>query len=1458
MAYIGREPTNTGEFLLIDDISGDFNGSDVSFTLQVGLLDVTPAAANTVIVLDGVVQEPTTAYSISGSTITFTEAPDNGLSFYGLLAGQSQYIANSSVTNEHISAATSISGSKISTDFGAQNIQITHITASGNISASGIVIADTFQSTGGDIDGISFTDDLNITGNITASGNISASGIFTAEGLVVSDDANITDNLTVGGDLDISDTIYHTGDSNTKIRFPEVDTITFHTSGNERMRISAGGHITASGAVSASGTITANQYGGNISGSVTSTGSFGKIVVGNDIDLVEDQRIHFEADKTTYIESHASDTLRAVVNNRQMFLLDEDTGNRAVFGNGTKVFVGSNNNRIPTASLHIGGDIWASGSTGNVTASGNISSSANIIGNTFTGTFNGVLSSSAQEAASISGSFGNQRVGTTDDVKFANITGSNNISASGNLSITGNVDVDGTSNFSGNVTLQNDLTVTGRIDAEEIHTTFISSSIAQATGSNIFGDSVGDSHQFTGSIDVSGSGTVLKVSDGNVVVSDTLTATNIGAFTAAGAIDFDNQNMTNVDIDSGNIDAVTFGSTTKSMISGSRDAASISGSRDAASISGSFGNQRVGTTDDVKFANITGSGNISGSFTSTGSFGHITLSEGLEIGGVFKTSLSNNDLGSGNTIFGKNAGANLDAGSNNNVFIGENVADHALMDDCIENIAIGYGALSALVSGDKNITIGYSAGELISSGSDNILIGDRTGDQATDSEGMVVIGSGAATAALTNGSNGLVAIGYQAGAAVTSAAGTTLVGYAAGDSITTGNNNTAIGRHALGTEDTNIENTAVGFEALKTQNGADGNTAVGFRAGLDLTSGGANTFVGAETAANVTTGADNVMMGKAAGVNTQTTSGSVLLGRSAGRDISTGNENIAIGKEAMFDGTVTGDNNIAIGTNAGDALTSGFNNIAIGKQSFTRATTANENVAIGNNALGQNTYTSSGSVAIGYFALGDSENGATNVGIGYRAGKGVTTGWSNVIIGKDAARQITTARENVIIGAGAYESANSSENYAVVIGYNAGNKVDGIDNVHAIGYKALENLQAADGNTAVGFKAGIALTTGVRNTFIGHQAGTEEGATALTGEDNICIGYQAGLKMEQSANRNILIGSNTGDGQTVADDMVFIGHNVATAVATTDANGTVAVGSYAASSLTSGGGVFIGFEAGLQNTTAVRNVVIGYEALDRSGGNNSQDCIAIGHNAMHGDWAGQGLRNIAIGSYALEATINNANDNTVIGHNSGGNITSGDENTFLGGESGDGITTGGNNTMIGYGTDGSANNADGQIVLGHNCIGHGDNKFTFGDGSGNDRVHCTYTSGATFSHVSDERYKKDIKDTIDIGLDFINDLRTVTFKWKAKSEIDKDLPDYDETALEPKYDKKMYGLIAQEVKETLDKHNITDSSVWDIEETTGIQSISNDAFVFPLIKAVQELSQKIEHIEKTCKCMKEN
>ena len=46
-----------------------------------------------------------------------------------------------------------------------------------------------------------------------------------------------TDNITIG------DSIIHNGDTNTKIRFPAADTITFETAGNEGLRIDANGNI---------------------------------------------------------------------------------------------------------------------------------------------------------------------------------------------------------------------------------------------------------------------------------------------------------------------------------------------------------------------------------------------------------------------------------------------------------------------------------------------------------------------------------------------------------------------------------------------------------------------------------------------------------------------------------------------------------------------------------------------------------------------------------------------------------------------------------------------------------------------------------------------------------------------------------------------------------------------------------------------------------------------------------------------------------------------------------------------------------------------------------------------------------------------------------------------------------------------------------------------------------------
>ena len=61
------------------------------------------------------------------------------------------------------------------------NIVTTNITAS-NITASGTIIADNFTSTGGDDNGINFTDGVNITGNITSSGNMKIAGNISSSG----------------------------------------------------------------------------------------------------------------------------------------------------------------------------------------------------------------------------------------------------------------------------------------------------------------------------------------------------------------------------------------------------------------------------------------------------------------------------------------------------------------------------------------------------------------------------------------------------------------------------------------------------------------------------------------------------------------------------------------------------------------------------------------------------------------------------------------------------------------------------------------------------------------------------------------------------------------------------------------------------------------------------------------------------------------------------------------------------------------------------------------------------------------------------------------------------------------------------------------------------------------------------------------------------------------------------
>ena len=291
------------------------------------------------------------------------------------------------------------------------------------------------------------------------------------------------------------------------------------------------------------------------------------------------------------------------------------------------------------------------------------------------------------------------------------------------------------------------------------------------------------------------------------------------------------------------------------------------------------------------------------------------------------------------------------------------------------------------------------------------------------------------------------------------------------------------------------------------------------------------------------------------------------------------------------------------------------------------------------------------------------------------------------------------------------------------------------------------------------------------------------------------------------------------------------------------------LGVNAGNSIASGGNfnVCIGDEAGTALTTGDQNVAMGYQSLDAN--DEGIRNVAIGTNALTSDTKGEA--NTAIGHSALYTqnfTSSTGSSNTAVGYHAGLNLTTGQENLLMGGSAGDTITDGLRNTILGNNADCNAS-ADDTIVIGATCVSASDGYITMGRGSGTERIYNLPTSNASWSHTSDERFKKDITTNTDCGLDFINELRTVTYKWKAPSELDKSFSSYDKDKTEASYANKIYGLIAQEVKSAMDKHNITNFDGWGEVGDEKIQSISEAMFVFPLIKAVQELSAKVDALE---------
>ena len=116
MAYVGKAP-QTGAYQILDDISGSFTGSTPGpFNLTVNGNAVSPGnEASVIISLSSVVQAPITAYSLTGSTISFTSNPAALDTFFGVQLGDTFDIGTPT--------DATVSASSLATDFFVKNSQ---------------------------------------------------------------------------------------------------------------------------------------------------------------------------------------------------------------------------------------------------------------------------------------------------------------------------------------------------------------------------------------------------------------------------------------------------------------------------------------------------------------------------------------------------------------------------------------------------------------------------------------------------------------------------------------------------------------------------------------------------------------------------------------------------------------------------------------------------------------------------------------------------------------------------------------------------------------------------------------------------------------------------------------------------------------------------------------------------------------------------------------------------------------------------------------------------------------------------------------------------------------------------------------------------------------------------------------------------------------------------------------
>ena len=319
-----------------------------------------------------------------------------------------------------------------------------------------------------------------------------------------------------------------------------------------------------------------------------------------------------------------------------------------------------------------------------------------------------------------------------------------------------------------------------------------------------------------------------------------------------------------------------------------------------------------------------------------------------------------------------------------------------------------------------------------------------------------------------------------------------------------------------------------------------------------------------------------------------------------------------------------------------------------------------------------------------------------------------------------------------------------------------------------------------------------------------------------------------------TANNNIGIGKDVFLVLTSADDSVGIGKDSLKSV------------------LIWGGNVGVG-SATLELTTLGNNTACG----TNSGKNvsNGQNNTFVGNGAGQGGSSYGGSFNVAIGNDSMLSVTGYSDYNVAVGANTLKSVAVGVRNIALGsnaGFSGTAITTGSNNVVIGAAGVASAT-ADDQLVI---SSGDGGVSWVVGDSAG----ACYQGDNAsTWSTTSDRILKHEIVDAT-VGLDAINAVQVRNFRYIEKAipitEIDtshSNNPDDEgienvrivgfdgENRYNLDPEPLRVGVIAQEIQDVFPEA-VT-------ENAHGHLTVNTDSINWALLKAVQELSAKVEALE---------